>query len=290
MAKATESKRDLTHLLSKQKPTKTARQKGRWRSAMKRAVLVTGAVTAVGGLGALGYMAFGGFFSGVLPTQAVNWKVYIRGIEHEPHATLPLARLATEAEMAARATPGRRLDAIAKNIQARLHAKQVTVARQSGDELQIVLNFREPVMRVAADRTRLLDKDGEVYTEPFQNSQEQLPLLSGLFAEGYHPEWTPGGALKLTEDQQRIVGEAIALQQNIQDKKLSFSELRHVKFRGFTVVDQNKHLEILLGQAPYDKKLDRLQALLQQVQQKGQTISRIELDYEGKAFIKEKTF
>ena len=59
------------------------------------------------------------------------------------------------------------------------------------------------------------------------------------------------------------------------------------RFRGFFVILEAQETRFQVpGRAPFAGKLDKLQGILSKLDAKGEVAQRVELDYQGKAFIK----
>lgn len=180
------------------------------------------------------------------------------------------------------------LDAVAKHLQNTLPAKSVGLVDAGADRILASIVYRVPTLRVDADVMRLLSTDGEVYGEARTEPEKNLPLLSGLFDPKDTLVWSSEGAVVLDEVRTQSVKDALQLLANLKTSQLAFDEIRNIPSRGLSLVNQSEKFEVFLGRPPYDKKISRLEKILVKLRLKGVTAARIELDYEGKAFIKEK--
>jgi hypothetical protein len=75
---------------------------------------------------------------------------------------------------------------------------------------------------------------------------------------------------------------ARAAEQGIEVKRVHYQ-----KFRGYSIFSPDNS-EIVVGLGPFDYKVKKLRGILEGLKRDGIVASRIELDYEGKAFIKER--
>jgi hypothetical protein len=178
-----------------------------------------------------------------------------------------------------------RLDAFAR----------VSVVRLSQQDVAIEVRARQPVLCVKADQLRLVGAQGEVFGSPEKDGVPcPGPTLSGVFAERASGA-TGGKRFTLAEDftldvspeEREALKEAVALQFEAKHRQLVLRSLDYQKFRGFlAVLTEPDGLELELGRAPFGPKLEKLSGLLQKLREKGEQAQRIELDYQGKAFIK----
>lgn len=180
------------------------------------------------------------------------------------------------------------LDEVAKRLQNTLPAKSVGLVDAGGERVLVAVTYRVPLIRVEADLMRLLSTDGEIYGEARTEPEKMLPLITGLFEPRETLTWNDEGALSLDTSRRQSVKDALELIDALKKSRIVFDEIRHVPSRGLTLVNQSEKFEVFLGRAPYDKKISRLEKILVKLRVKGTTAARIELDYEGKAFIKEK--
>ena len=74
----------------------------------------------------------------------------------------------------------------------------------------------------------------------------------------------------------------------VRDSNHKIKSIEFKRFRGFFVVLQTSETEVALGRSPFSGKLVRLHEILKRLEKTSSTAARIELDYQGKAFIKEK--
>lgn len=164
----------------------------------------------------------------------------------------------------------------------------VTSFRQTNDSVVIRLARRTPFVLINTDVLRLLTEDGIVYGVASQEQIASLPKVYGLFAERKQFIFASDHSLPLGESETEKIKEAILLYQTTKDQGIPLSTLEFQKFRGFFAVLAEGGTTVTFGRAPFEAKIQRLKTILTQLKAKSILSERIELDYEGKAFVKEK--
>jgi len=176
-------------------------------------------------------------------------------------------------------------DAVAA-VQRKFALSKVHLIKTGAD--QFVLSFAQhnPVLVLFGDRPRFVTEAGLVFGEPTPDQVNGYPRISGF-------DWTreapsrDDSSLDLPEDEQRLVNEAVQAWLAAKGEGLQIVEVQVNRYRGMTVRLSGDSTEISLGRAPYQDKVRRLKTILGDLAKKGSQAKRIELDYEGKAFVKE---
>jgi hypothetical protein len=83
------------------------------------------------------------------------------------------------------------------------------------------------------------------------------------------------------------VRDALDVWRLVEENNIPVKQLNFQKFRGYALTLQDD-TEIVIGLKPFAYKLKKLNDILTGLARDGIVASRIELDYEGKAFIKER--
>ncbi len=177
----------------------------------------------------------------------------------------------------------------ARALQSKFLADSVHLVRVAPNRISLLLKPRTPIMRVKGESIRLLSQLGHVYGTA-RDDHASLPLLSGLIDTNNVARMRDNNTLLLSAEQEVIAKEALELLALLSQTTLrdSFDEIRFVKFRGITLRSSHDDLEVTIGRSPFDRKVDGLNRILAGLKKKGSQAQRIELDYDGKAFIKEK--
>lgn len=180
------------------------------------------------------------------------------------------------------------LSIIASNIQKLDVFSQVHVIRVNHDRILVSVKPRVPIMCIELDRLRLVSSSGEVYGFADTEGSPACPniKLTGLRSKNSKVRISDDQTLELDAYQKQIIDDAITLIQSENSKNFRFSILEHREHRGFVAQILGLETEIFLGYPPFDDKLKKLDILLKKISLQGETASRIELDYQGKAFVK----
>ena len=167
---------------------------------------------------------------------------------------------------------------------------RVSVVRIAHAEAVVEVQARRPILCVKADATRYVGDQGEVFgfVERGGEASCPSPVLTGLLdVQGRTYAAKPDLTLETTAEERATLLEAIALKQDTDARKLRLNAFDFQPFRGFLVTLQEPELlELQLGRAPFGPKLEKLSGILDKLREKGEQAARIELDYQGKAFIK----
>ncbi len=187
-----------------------------------------------------------------------------------------------QARLSESADAGKSLDELAQIAGSLAPLSKVEVMRASPDKIVIGFERRAPALRIDRGVIRLVDSAGFVYGSccvlPTQDAEAQLPLLTGVLA-------TDQSGLSNKEEHE-LIREALGLNEGLAGKGLKAASFRYQNHRGFFAIMEPGDIEVSIGRAPFDDKLKRLAEVLERVDR--QKVSRIELDYHGKAFIKER--
>lgn len=180
------------------------------------------------------------------------------------------------------ANEGQPLEKLAQKAAAAAPLSRINIIRTAPDKVIVKFSRRTPKLRIMLEDQKLIDSSGFVYGKccslPGQEAESQLPLLEGL------AKIDDRGLV--ADSQLVLIKEAISLGGALVRFDLNPDRIRYQMHRGFFVVLQPDNLEISFGRGPFEGKLERLRDVLKQVDRN--KISRVELDYHGKAFIRER--
>jgi hypothetical protein len=224
--------------------------------------------------------------------RPTDWKVSLKVDGNEPLADRAAEEILTLARQGLGRGRPQDLQKVAAAIQ-RLDAySQVHVLKLGPDSAAVQVHLRQAAFCVEADKLRLVSVDGDVYgsVERPESGASGCPgpILTGLFDAKQQAKLTLESdfTLSLNAEQKAALTEALELWGEAQRRDLQLASLSYRKYRGFFAALSGQDLEIAMGRAPFADKLDRLKGILSKLAQKGEQAARIELDYQGKAFIK----
>lgn len=186
------------------------------------------------------------------------------------------------------------LDELALAVEGIGTLERLHVVRPQFATVVISAGIREPVLLVqAGPKVRYLTGDGTVYgdaTNPTSNPSGHTPsiLVSGVFdVRGSNLPLDRSAKVLTTPEEQAVLINALNLWRLFTAQNLSVKVMNYQKFRGFDVRMEDGS-EVVLGAAPFEYKIDKLVGIFTKLRKQGIAASRIELDYDGKAFIKER--
>lgn len=279
----------IKSILSNQKPIKPPRYRRAWFNTQFKRIGILSGIVAVGALAFTVYQyrtAIDAFF---FPNQKKDWVVHLQKIDGNPKISEDLLLRMPQTVKTMIAETGSLAAASAK-LQKEFEVKLVRFVQTDNHTVYVSLFFREPRFRISADQIRLLSTEGDVYGQPTTPQERSLPLISGIFMDNDIPIRLHGdGSLALSNQQKIAIQDVLHLAKLAEENKVIYDEMNYVAFRGVTLLDRQTGVEVSLGKPPFEKKISRLEKILLKLKQKGTMAERIELDYDGKAFIKEKS-
>jgi len=181
------------------------------------------------------------------------------------------------------------LETLAAKLQVEHLAERVSLVKTGAHRMAVMLYPREPILRIEADKMRLLTKTGLVYGEPSDEpSGENLVVLTKFFdSQKARFDFAKDATLVLNKDEAKRIKDAIDLHEQAVASQLSLQSITYISHRGFELQLQEPPVVVMVGEPPYAEKLQQLRRLLDKTLENGRQVVRIELDYNGKAFIKE---
>jgi hypothetical protein len=108
-----------------------------------------------------------------------------------------------------------------------------------------------------------------------------------VFDQRPNPQLDQSQRVITTSDERRHLEDALEIWGLVRSGEVEIKSISFQKFRGYALILADD-TEIVIGLQPFAYKLKKLQNILDGLRRDGIAASRIELDYEGKAFIKER--
>jgi len=164
----------------------------------------------------------------------------------------------------------------------------VRLVKLSATMIAISVVPRHAALCIDADRWRYISTEGEVYGQVAEGQGNACPgpTLTGLFERGRRWVSADNLTIVLGDEEKALVKEAVVLVNEARSQNFTFGKLEVRRYRGFFGQLIPQGTEVALGRAPFAPKLDKLQGILAKLAKKNEQALRIELDYQGKAFIK----
>lgn len=173
---------------------------------------------------------------------------------------------------------------VAEKIQKYFSFAKTTLLQIAPGKLLVDVTDRIPEFSILADKPRLVSIDSEVYGE-LSPKYRMLPKLENLLKKRKNYTFSANSALILDEEEKTRLEEARMILHLAEKSSLEVDRLSFVEYRGFKLNFRHERTEVFLGRQPFKKKFTKLMQIQKQLKNDGNA-RRIELDYDGKAFIK----
>ena len=151
--------------------------------------------------------------------------------------------------------------------------RDATVRRVPPDSLWIYITEYEPVALCLLDRLYFVSNEGVVFKPMEQEKVRDLPVITGL-----------------RKSQPELIQKSLELFHLFETEfvagQMGISEVHYDYIKGFSLVTLHKPMFVRLGFEPFTDKLGRLERILTYAQEKRWQLSRVELDYLDKAFVR----
>jgi len=178
------------------------------------------------------------------------------------------------------------LSKLAKFIQNRIYQSSVHLFLSGQHQLILTVTSYKPYLRILADIPRYVTKNGQIYGN--DSMKDDRSTLIGIFPSGYIWKFHEDQSLRLESREHKLVLEAISLFQFLRKENLDIEKIFFRKFQGFSFNIRSYDTVILVGRRPFNQKLKNLANMLKKFNHQLTDIARIDLDYQGKIFIKKR--
>jgi hypothetical protein len=259
-----------------------------------RALVALAAVFVVWGIGVRLYDKVSESFSylnSLIVLSPQEWKIEVINSAGQPLPDDVRNEVYRAAQKHLKSGHSSDLLSLAKQIDGLGTLDNVRLIRPVGDTLVISANLRQPILYVEAfGKLRLLTSDGTLYGEvadPGASSSTPLAVVSGVFDQRGTSAGDASSKINITADERAHLLDAVELLNRASEQGLDVRRIHYQKFRGFSLTT-GEGSEIIVGLGSFDYKVKKLRGILDGLKRDGVIASRIELDYEGKAFIKER--
>lgn len=182
------------------------------------------------------------------------------------------------------------LKILADSILVNTEFDRVTIKRLYSDEIEIKVVIPEPIALIQSDELMYVSRNGHIFKSSHIGSDaSKFVTIAGLI-DPYQRKasFNKTNKLMLDDKEKLHLGNALSVIKMAEQQGLELKSLNHDEFRGISI-ELNSGAEVFLGHQPYDKKFLRLTNILANAEQSHSKIERIELDFNGKAFVKKLT-
>lgn len=215
---------------------------------------------------------------------------------YEERPTLQAIRGLSEVEQNAvlqkyrelKAVSPRELDQFSRSLYRTLGLRSIQLIQTAPDRIAIATETFRPRFVAELDKLRFVTDDGIVFGGMAINETSSLPVLRGLYKNVPFTK-SENDTVVLSAANQRIVEEALLAIQEAARYNIQYRSLTYDEFRGLSAEMLEPNYRITLGFRPFDSKYAKLGKIIDSLKDRGLTSASIELDYKGKAFVKETT-
>lgn len=177
---------------------------------------------------------------------------------------------------------------LASKIQKKLSAKRVTLVSLGNNTVSIDLEMHKAIAAIEFGKKRLLSDEGKVFGNYIETRDHSLPLIKGIGMKD-KVSLADDQSLVLDEESVQRISEARLLINEGLRYNIHYRAIHLDPYRGFQVLLKDKRIRVEMGRTPFKKRYIKLVKILSNLSRKKVNQARIELDYQGKAFIKEFT-
>ena len=210
------------------------------------------------------------------------------------------------------------LETIAQDLQKKTAFGRVHLLRVGPRRFTVHVEPRVSAACIVMDKTRFVTNYGQIYGVWDAGLPVDTcggPLIEGIFTSSVKPSFKTDSTIELLEADKKKVDAALELAHILKSAGLAAIKIFHTPYRGYGALlrsdrgggrgvalqteddgsspgvvspdsDHPTGTEVALGQPPFEKAVGKLQRVLRRLSRHDRFVERIELDYQGKAFIK----
>lgn len=162
----------------------------------------------------------------------------------------------------------------------------ITSFKASPDKIYLIAKKPDPVFKTKIGQFHFIASNGSIYGHA---DTSDIPVLYGVFSEDNENDQLIKDILTpLLQEKQKIIQTAIQLNDLLNDSNLKISDMSYEQFRGFSVTLKPSGTYVRFGIPPFSGKIKKLHTVLHDMKKQQRYAIRVELDYDGKAFVKSK--
>ncbi len=175
---------------------------------------------------------------------------------------------------------------LAIQVQEGVGLRKIELIQSTPYRIMIASHPFVPKMMVELDSLRFVSDDGIIFGRVNEGDNFSIPTLRGLDRKTILSK-NKNGTYITTSGNQRIIEESLLALQIGEVHGVHFKSLYYDDFRGISGELVDPTYRITLGFRPFESKFVKLDKILPNLRERGITSASIELDYKGKAFVKE---
>lgn len=170
-----------------------------------------------------------------------------------------------------------------------LGLRSIQMIQTAPDRITLATEPFVPALVVELDKLRYVTDDGIVFGTAPASEGSGLTVLRGLYKVPAGPR-RDNGTVIIGEANQRIVNDALLAIKEAKRYNIKYRSLTYDEFLGLSGDLLEPNYRVALGFAPFDAKYEKLKKIIDTLKEQGAQAATIELDYKGKAFIKQTVF
>ena len=174
------------------------------------------------------------------------------------------------------------------SIKKQLHFKEIHAFKPNSNSIIISATKLKPILSIKVSSKKYMYLTEERYIYGDSSKDSSLPLVENISIKNPHIDES-SGYLFLDEEEFSLIDSAVSLYKDLISSEINItpSKISYIFNRGFSFTIKDSGSEIILGLAPFKNKLLQLNNILKD--KNPNTSLSVELDYNNKAFIKEKS-
>lgn len=180
------------------------------------------------------------------------------------------------------------LTTLSRLIQREFSAQQVSLVSIDGQEIHVRLQPRQAVFAIGEASYLRLSDQGEIFKEAYNPSSDFVVLYGILPTEALKLRYNDEGCVILDTAKKQGARTAIELLDAMRREGFDYTQFHYIAFRGFALSGSQKYPQIMIGDSNFTERFARLRSLLKKSAGSTQIATKIELDYDDKAFVQEK--
>jgi hypothetical protein len=181
---------------------------------------------------------------------------------------------------------GDSLPEFAERLHQKMGLRSITLVRTAPQRLSIGTEPFAAALIVELDRRRYATDDGIIFGEVTDGTASPLPILKGLDRRQMMVR-TSNGTYSVSAGNQKIIDEALLAIHEGSKYNIKYRSLVYDDFRGISGDLEASNYRVTLGFKPYSNKYMKLEKIILSLKERGLSSATIEVDYKGKAFVKE---
>ncbi|SME91065.1 cell division protein FtsQ/DivIB [Pseudobacteriovorax antillogorgiicola] len=174
------------------------------------------------------------------------------------------------------------------DLQKKLAAKSLSTLALTPYKILLKAEFHQSLAAIEYGIKRLLSDKGKVFGQYSEKHHHHLPMISGISIDR-KLDLDNEQSVVMSERNNEVLQEALLLINDGLRYNIRYKAIHFDSFRGFQVLLFDKRIRVEMGRRPFNKRYIKLEKILSNLSKKRVNTARIELDYQGKAFIKEST-